>query len=394
MTDGTGGILVVGAGIAGLATAAALQRDGHPVTVIEERTEASSGAGISIWPNALAALDEIGLGDAVRDAGGRVTAGAVRWRDGSWLRRPAPHRIVGALGEPLVVVQRSRLRDILAGALSPGTVHYGTAVAGLQLTADGVRVWFDADRSGQDRTVSAVIGADGTRSVVARHLNGALPDRYAGYTAWRGVARFPLDPDLAGETLGPGCEVGHVPLGADRTYWFATERTSEGARAPDGELAYLRTKLADWADPIPAILAATPAPEVLRNDLYDRAPARQWARGPVVVLGDAAHPMRPHLGQGGCQAIEDAAVLAWCLRRHADPAAAFARFAVHRRPRVDALVRESRLIGRAMNLRPAWLGGLGSRATALVPEAAVTGHLASIAAGSAFRLPGDDPSAR
>ena len=76
-------ILVIGAGISGLATAVALQRRGHDVTVIEERTDTSSGAGISIWPNALAALDEIGLGDAVRGAGGRVTAGALRWRDGA-----------------------------------------------------------------------------------------------------------------------------------------------------------------------------------------------------------------------------------------------------------------------------------------------------------------------
>ena len=85
-------ILVIGAGIAGLATAVALQRRGLDVTVIEERTNTSSGAGISIWPNALAALDQLGLGDAVRDAGGRVTAGALRWRDGTWLRRPSPQR--------------------------------------------------------------------------------------------------------------------------------------------------------------------------------------------------------------------------------------------------------------------------------------------------------------
>src|SRR5258705_9655974 len=93
-------ILVIGAGISGLATAAALQRHGHDVTVIEERTDTSSGAGISIWPNALAALDEIGLGDAVRDAGGRGTAGAPRRRDGGWLRHPSPPRVVKAPGEP------------------------------------------------------------------------------------------------------------------------------------------------------------------------------------------------------------------------------------------------------------------------------------------------------
>ena len=123
-------VVVVGAGIGGLATAVALQRLGHDVAVIEERTSTSTGAGISIRPNALAALDEIGLGEAVREAGGRVTAGALRWRDGTWLRRPHPDRIVSALGEALVVVQRARLTEVLMSGLTPGSVHYGVGCAG------------------------------------------------------------------------------------------------------------------------------------------------------------------------------------------------------------------------------------------------------------------------
>lgn len=177
-------ILVIGAGISGLATAVALQRRGHNVIVIEERSDTSSGgAGISIWPNALAALDEIGLGDAVRDSGGRVTAGALRWRDGTWLRRPARERLVKALGEPLVVIRRSALTEILADALADGTLHNGLAVRELVTTADGVRVRLSDSATWE---ADAVVGADGTRSVVARHLNGALIDRYVGYTAWRG----------------------------------------------------------------------------------------------------------------------------------------------------------------------------------------------------------------
>ena len=128
-------IVVVGAGIAGLATAVGLQRRGHDVTVVEKRTDTSSGAGISIWPNALAALGEIGLGEAVRDASARVTAGALRWRDGSWLRRPAAERFVRALGEPLAVIQRSVLRDILTGGLTTGTVEYGLAAPGWSIPA-------------------------------------------------------------------------------------------------------------------------------------------------------------------------------------------------------------------------------------------------------------------
>lgn len=379
------GFVVVGAGIAGLATAAALQRSGHRVTVLEERADTSLGAGISIWPNALAALDEIGLGEAVRAAGGRITGGAARWYDGTWIRRPSPERLVTALGEPLVVVQRGVLRDVLAGALAPGTVRYGTAVTSLVATADGVRLLL-ADNNVID--AAAVVGADGTHSVVARHLNGALSARYVGYTAWRGIARHALDPELAGETLAPGTEVGHVPLGDDLTYWFATERAPEGQRRLEGELTYLKSKLAGWAAPIPALLDATDPDAVLRNDLYDRASARQWARGPIVIVGDAAHPMRPHLGQGGCQALEDAATLASLVDHSGDVTESFRRFAGFRKARTGPLVRESALVGTVLNMRPAVLSALATRATALIPETVLTRHLAAVAARSAFQLPG------
>ncbi|MEH3143562.1 MAG: FAD-dependent oxidoreductase [Mycobacterium kyogaense] len=378
--------IVVGAGIAGLATAVALNRDGHDVRVLEQRTDLGTGTGISIWPNALAALDEIGVGDAVRDAGGRVTAGAIRWRSGRWLRRPAGQRMVTALGEPLVVVRRSTLTGLLADALPPGALITGASVTTVSTTESGVQV---TTAGGDVLAADALVGADGVRSVVATTLNGELPSRYVGYTAWRGVADIPLDPDLSGETLGPGMQVGHVPLGPEHTYWFATERTPEGGRAPDGEHAHLARLLSGWATPIPQLLAATAPENLLRNDLYDRAAPRRWSRGPMVIVGDAAHPMRPHLGQGGCQGIEDAAVLARCVTQEADLPDAFTSFATFRRRRVRALVREAATIGRILNARPTALGAAASWGTAALPERVVTAHLASIAARSAFAVPLD-----
>ncbi len=377
-------ITVIGAGIAGLATAVALRRAGQDVTVLEQRTDTMTGAGISIWPNALAALDEIGLGDAVRRAGGRVTGGAIRWRDGRWLRRPSAERIVDALGEPLVVVRRSALTDILRDALPADAVETGVTATGLVIADSSVRITLSGAPT---RETDAVVGADGVNSMVARTLNGPLRSRYVGYTAWRGVAGCRLDPALAGETMGAGCEVGHVPLGPDHTYWFATERAPEGSSAPGGDHAYLTAKLASWAEPIPALIASTAPADLLRNDLFDRAQPECWSRGPAVIVGDAAHPMRPHLGQGGCQGLEDAAILARFVALSRDLPSAFDRFGEFRRRRVRPLVRESATIGRIVNLRPAFLGGAASWATALIPERAVTSHLASIAAGSAFVLP-------
>ena len=138
---------------------------------------------------------------------------------------------------------------------------------------------------------------------------------------------------------------------------------------------------------IPHLIARTDPGDLLRNDLYDRAQPRRWSRDRAVIVGDAAHPMRPHLGQGGCQGIEDAAILARFVALAPDLAAAFERFGSFRKRRVRALVRESSTIGRVVNLRPALLSGLASRATALIPERVVTSHLAWIAAGSAFVLP-------
>jgi 2-polyprenyl-6-methoxyphenol hydroxylase-like FAD-dependent oxidoreductase len=376
--------LVVGAGIAGLATAVALQSRGHQITVLESRPDTTTGAGISLWPNALAALDHIGLGDAVRAAGGRVTAGAMRWRDGTWLRRPSRERIVKALGEPLVVVRRSVLNDVLADALADGTVETDMTVTGVRHTIDGAEVMLSDSTV---RRADAVIGADGTHSAVARYLNGPLSNRYVGYTAWRGIADITIDADLAGETLGAGRECGHVPLDAHSTYWFATERATEGAAAPHGELEYLKGVFGSWAEPLPRLLGATDPDRLLRNDLYDRQPARVWSKGPIVLVGDAAHPMRPHLGQGGCQGLEDAAILADFVDQSNDLPTAFAAFARFRAPRVRALVRESMTLGRIVNLRPAILSAAASRASALVPEAALTRHMATVASRSAFRTP-------
>lgn len=377
-------ILVVGAGIAGLATTAALQRRGHRVTVLESRADVSSGSGITIWPNALAALDEIGLGDAVRDSGGRVSAGAMRWSDGRWLRRPSPERIVKALGEPPVVVRRSVLVNLMAGTLEPDTVETGLAATELVAGEKGIRVTLS---DGTTREAAAVVGADGLGSTVARHLNGSLRHRYAGYTAWRGIATYALDANLAGVTVGAGTEFGHVPLGPDHTYWFGSERRPEGTPSAGGELKHLRSKYGSWAEPIPALLASTDPADVIRNDLYDREEARQWSRGAVVLVGDSAHPMRPHLGQGGCQGLEDAATLAHCVGAGEDLPGAFRRFATFRRARALGLARESRFLGRIVNVRPVILGAAAMRASSLVPEALLTGHLASIAGRAAFVLP-------
>jgi 2-polyprenyl-6-methoxyphenol hydroxylase-like FAD-dependent oxidoreductase len=367
--------VIAGAGIAGLALAAGLQRTetATPYLLLDERPElGSAGGGITLWPNAMVALDEIGVGEDVRRAGHPLGAGAIRSSSGRLLHELDLAESAAALGGPLVAVRRGDLVEILHALIKPGSVVLGAAVRGYNHDLDGVQVLTD----GNPIAGAALVGADGYRSEVTRALHPGLPERYAGYPAWRGIA------DLGGlepvQLWGSRQEFGVVPLGDGACYWFATVREPAGGVATD-EIAHLRAAFAGWPDPVEQVLDATEPAAVSRNDVMDRALPRRWTDGRVVVIGDAAHAMRPHLGQGGCQALIDAAVLARLLRRTESPEAAFTAFEAMRRGPVKRVVALSRAAGRTVEA-PAGL----HRLTGLVPDAMMLRSLAKIGGTGAF----------
>jgi 2-polyprenyl-6-methoxyphenol hydroxylase-like FAD-dependent oxidoreductase len=169
---------------------------------------------------------------------------------------------------------------------------------------------------------------------------------YAGYTAYRAVTHFDLARVQAGEYWGRGARFGIAPLSGGRVYWFATRNAPANTReAPEAMQARLLALFRDWCAPIPDILAATDPAAILHNDIADRPPLAQWRVGRVTLLGDAAHPMTPNLGQGACQALEDAVVLANCLDGATDLSAALQAYERLRIPRTSQIVRQSRRIG-------------------------------------------------
>lgn len=336
--------VVIGAGIGGLSAAIALLRAGWDVAVYERSRELRpAGAGLSLWSNAMYALDQLGLAEAVRPLGVREAGGAFRTPNGDVLSRFDLAASERRTGQPTVVVHRADLQRVLLDALPPETVRLGVAFAGAVQDVRGVTVRL-ADGS-TDR-VAALIGADGIGSAVRAYLFGAQPPRYAGYTVYRGVARFAHASVLPGETVGRGQRFGMFPLNGGRVYWYAALNAPAGAPAMQRDA--LRARFAVWHNPIPALIAATPPDAIIHTDIYDRPPlshSSRWGAGRVTLLGDAAHPMTPNLGQGGCQAIEDAVVLGRCLAEAADIPAALLRYAQMRTPRTRAVVRQARRLG-------------------------------------------------
>jgi 2-polyprenyl-6-methoxyphenol hydroxylase-like FAD-dependent oxidoreductase len=201
--------------------------------------------------------------------------------------------------------------------------------------------------NGHSDEADVLVGADGIRSVVRRAIQGEQPPRYSGYTCWRGVCGRPntLPEGSMGEWWGRGQRFGITAIPGNKIYWFAVQNASPDQHEAD-EREYLLRHYADWATPCLALIESTPRESILRNDIIDRVPNRNWSRGGMGIVGDAAHPTTPNLGQGGCMAIEDAVVLARCLVQAPDAATAWKKFAQERWPRTSAIVNKSWQFGR------------------------------------------------
>ncbi|GAA2759405.1 FAD-dependent monooxygenase [Actinopolymorpha rutila] len=369
--------VIAGGGLGGLTAALALHRNGWQVQVLERAPVLEPvGSGISLWPNALRALDVVGLGDRLRGASAVGGAGGVRRPDGRWLARSDVGTAVRArFGDPLIVAHRAELVAMLVDALPPDTVHTATTVTGVE-DLSGAELTVHTDNG--DRVADLLVAADGIRSVLRRQV---VPDhpgpRYAGYCAWRMIVPAVAGAAAGFETWGrDGQRFAAVPLGDAQWYCYATATVPAG-HTGDDHIADLRDRFGSWHDPIPAILARLRPGTVLRQDVEELGtPVPAMHAGRVALLGDAAHAMTPDLGQGGCMAIEDAVVLAATLQQ-APVAEALALFTAQRLARTTTTATRSRRAGR-LYLAPYPVQTLAARLMGLLPDAAVARGLDSI----------------
>ncbi|MGI8995528.1 MAG: FAD-dependent monooxygenase [Pyrinomonadaceae bacterium] len=337
-------VLIVGGGIGGLTLALALRRANIPCAVFERAPELKEvGAGIGVWTNAVKVLDRLGVGARLRETGAPVHIGEMCSAKGQVLSRTNLDQLVREAGAACYVVHRAELHAALAEQLPRGAIKTNHECVAVEEDEAGVTIHF-ADGTSAKGTL--VVGADGINSIVRAHLWGPSKPRYAGQTCFRGVVKMKADDGVVREIHGAGRRFGICPLSRDRIYWYAALNASEGKMVDfDERQRFLLEEFKDWTWQVPKIIAATPTETILQNDLVDRVPITRWSKGAITLLGDAAHPTTPNLGQGACLAIEDAMILTRHLVEYTNVAEALQSYERARGKRTAAIVKQSWTFG-------------------------------------------------
>jgi 6-hydroxynicotinate 3-monooxygenase len=340
---------IIGAGIGGLALAALLSRRGVEVKLYEQAKQLQRiGAGIQMGPNAMRVLRVLGLEPRLRQRAFAPPAWTNRvWDTGAYLRELTLGADAEArYGAPYLLMHRGDLHAALLSVVPPDVIALDRKLIALERNGAGVTLRF-AD--GTNATADAVIGADGVHSNVREFVLGPERPTFTGRVAHRAVFPSALMQGFSVETYtkwwGPDRHIVIYPVTArrDETY-FTTSVPDAGwdveSWSAEGDVAEVRRAFAGFHDDVQRVLAA--CPRVHKWALFERDPLPRWADGPIVLLGDACHPMMPYMAQGGASALEDAAMLARCVDEISDVNEAFRRYEATRHERTARLQLTSR----------------------------------------------------
>lgn len=313
---------ICGGGVGGLAAAIALRMLGHDPVVFEQASRfLRIGADVNLTPNAVHALDRLGVGDVLRRTAAQLTFRISRtWDTGKETSRlPLGDTAETRYGAPQLTLHRGDLLKALEAKIPADSIRLGHTVAGL---ADGSAHTAVRFADGSEEAVDVVVGADGIHSAVRTALFGPDAPKFTGLVSYRAVvprSAVPDLPDLDAFTKwwgpSPDMQIVVFPLtGGSEIFIFATTAqpgwTQEGWTLP-GDPDELRAVYRDFHPETQALLSAVT--EVTKSALHVREPMAHWSKGNATLIGDAAHPMVPFMAQGACMAIEDAVVLARAL---------------------------------------------------------------------------------
>ncbi|UKS29098.1 FAD-dependent monooxygenase [Paenibacillus sp. HWE-109] len=350
--------LILGAGIGGLTTALFLQKQGWDIAIYEKKQELSEfGAGIVLAANAMHVLKKLDVADKVKQAGAKVGKADIRAWEGRAITSVPVDLQADKYKTYSYLIHRAKLQAILAHELGARvTLHMNKKLNDIVQDETGVTLRFE---DGSEDKGHLLIGCDGIHSQSVALLFGHQPLRYSGFHALRGITtftdqRYPREIGGGFEAWGKGKRFGFSQIGENQVYWFAAVNSAPGAKILLKKEHALQ-QFKGWFQPIEAVIQSTAEASILFHDIYDRVPLKSWSKGRVTLLGDAAHPMLPNLGQGGAQAMEDASVLADCLSqieasRLEDLEAALAAYERTRMPRAHRVVQQSRRMSRVVQM--------------------------------------------
>ncbi|MCB0587985.1 MAG: FAD-dependent monooxygenase [Phaeodactylibacter sp.] len=374
-------IAIIGGGIGGLTTAIALRQHGFNPVVYEAASELRPiGAGITLAINAMRVFNQLGLADKAIQSGHPIEHLWITDKKLRPITRTALSPLIEEFGTPNLGIHRGALQQLLVNALPDNSIQTGKALRRLEKREDGVALHFEDGETGE---AAAVIAADGIHSVVRRQLFPSCRQRSSGQVCWRGVCPADTEPwnHRGTEAWAPGMRFGIVPIAEGQVYWFAVVNEKPGTDWEKLSKNGLLDTFRSFTRPVLELVENTPADKVIYSSLNDLEPLPAWFSGHVALLGDAAHATTPNMGQGACQAIEDAFLLASCLS-DSPLQAAFYEYQKLRKPKADAIVRQSRRLGRIAQLNNPALGFLRNRLMAMVPSSIALASLRELVKGS------------
>lgn len=341
-------VLIAGAGIGGLTAAIALRAQGIDVQLCEAATGPRlTGTALGLAANAIKVLGALGISLGEGGRGQALECLEMCTARGELIRTLPVADITAQLGCPAVSIHRNNLFDILLNAAGDIPIRYGAPIVDFDVNDTGVRA---CCADGVEVCADVLIGADGIHSAVRAGLHAPAAPADHGYVCWLATTEFSHPRMVRGYTghyWGHGQRFGLIDIGGGTAYWWGT-KNAPAAQARDwhGSKADVQAAFDGWAPEVREVIERTPGEAIVTVPAQDRRFLNCWGRGPVTLLGDAAHPMLTSMAQGASSAIEDGYVLAQALSRIADPVAALRAYEDRRRRRTRSLVYGSRLLAR------------------------------------------------
>ncbi|MFW6762007.1 FAD-dependent urate hydroxylase HpxO [Acinetobacter pittii] len=311
-------VVIIGAGMGGLTTGIALKKFGHQVRIFEQTEKILPvGAAISLWSNGVKCLNYLGLTDKIAKLGGQMDDLAyVDGLTGDVMTQFSLLPLIEEVGQRPYPVARADLQNMLMDEFGRDQIYLGKKMVSLEDKADYVEAHF-AD--GSSTQADLLIGADGTHSLTRTYVLGQqVQRRYAGYVNWNGLVEISEDLAPAQQWttyVGEGKRASLMPVADGKFYFFLDVPLPAGLdNNRDEYKKLLKQYFVDWCQPVQQLIERLDPQKTNRVEIHDIEPFTQFYKGRVVILGDAAHSTTPDIGQGGCQAMEDAIYLARSLQ--------------------------------------------------------------------------------